>query len=317
MRPILITVVSKMRISVILPLALAAGLSGCIEVPGGSNGDTLGEAVERSQDVLAARVEHTAIYISDVERAAKAQQRIGPNDILVATDPVFTAVLDELIDQRLLALAALDKGLNNEDEFRRRLAVSRERILSSRLVEAHLEKTVNEDTLLQMYEAQSGLRAGNDEVRARHILVKTEAEIKDIVKALAAGEDFAEIAKERSLDLATRETGGELDFFTVDTFAPEFSRVAFSTPNKERSAPFQTTFGWHVLEVLGRRKVDLISFDEARGELTQFMTYSEIEKLVTSLRASGAVERFNPGANTITGETPAAFHPSKELPSDE
>jgi peptidyl-prolyl cis-trans isomerase C len=302
MRPISITAQLGGSFRGILPLlllfSLGAGVSGCIAEPGegkaGSQAGAFDALGALSGEPPAAIVNGSKLYAVDVEHAAKAQQRLDPGASLSPQDPLFAEILEELIDQRLLALAAQKRGLEDEEMLRRRLAISRERIVSSRLVELHLAETVNETSLRQMYEAQAGLRGGLDEVRARHILVKTEAEIKAVSAKLEAGEAFAKLAKDISLDKATAELGGDLSYFTRDSFAPEFAKVAFSTETGTRSAPFQTTFGWHILEVLDRRKAEAISFEEARGQLLNYMTYSEIENLMRSLREQANIERLLP-----------------------
>lgn len=320
MRPISITALRtgpiRVMSSLLLVLCLSAGLSACIspddrDKAAGNAGafDALGA---RSGEPPAAVVNGSKLYARDVEQAAKAQQRLDPSATLSPQDPLFSEILEELIDQRLLALAAQKKGLEDEEELRRRLAISRERIVSSRLVELHLADTVNETSLRQMYEAQAGLRGGLDEVRARHILVKTEAQIKSVEAKLAAGEDFEALAKQLSLDTATGELGGDLSYFTRDSFAPEFAKVAFSTKSGTRSAPFQTTFGWHILEVVDRRKAEAISFEEARGQLLNYMTYTEIENLMRSLREGAKIERLLPPPLAEEKAPPNAANPDND-----
>ncbi len=294
-------------------IILIALLGSCGERMIVDSNDRMSGGVVRLGDNPVAEVDGTKIYLSDVERTARAQKLIAADTQLTPSSPVFAKVLDELIDQRLLALDALRRSLDQQDEVKRRLAVSRERILSSILVENHLKETVNEDTIKQMYEAQAGLRGGGQEVWARHILVKTEDEIKAVAKKLAAGADFGELAGKHSIDRASKDDAGDLGYINADMFSPEFSKVAFATEKNTHSAPFKTTYGWHIVEVLGRRKGEQPSFAAMRGQILQFMTYDEIQKLVKNLRAGGEVKLLFGQAAVDTDTAEDTLNPSPKL----
>jgi len=246
--------------------------------------------VVRLGDTEVAEIDGTKIYLSDVERTAASQGLIPEGSPLTPGQPVFQKILDELIDQRLLALDALRQSLDQDDETRRRLSASRERILGNVLVEAHLKNTVNETTIRRMYDEQASLRNRGDEVQARHILLKDEDTAKSIAKKLAEGADFAALAREMSEDEGSRDRGGNLGYFTNDMLEPTFTSVAFSTPKGTISEPFKTDYGWHILQVQNRRKAPEPSFEEMRNEIKNFMTYDEIQNILKSLRSQGEVK---------------------------
>lgn len=271
-------------------LCTVLGVAACQDRLLVEDNTPFGDGVVRLGDTEVAEVDGTKLYLSDVERSAAAQGLIEAGSPLTPSNPVFQRVLDELIDQRLLALGALKQALDQQDETKRRLAVARERILGNILVESHLADRVNETTIRRMYEEQAALGQRGTERRARHILVSDEVAIADIVTRLSAGEDFADVAREVSLDNATREKGGDLGFFSRDMLEPDFTRVAFATAIGDVSAPFATAFGWHVLKVEDQRRSKQPSFEEMRSEILNFMTYDEIQTLLKSLRAQGEVK---------------------------
>jgi peptidyl-prolyl cis-trans isomerase SurA len=74
---------------------------------------------------------------------------------------------------------------------------------------------------------------------------------------IAAGEDFSKLAKEFSEDIGSQQEGGDLGWVTAGQMVPEFQQVMDQTGNGELSAAFESSFGWHVLQVEDRRTQDL------------------------------------------------------------
>jgi peptidyl-prolyl cis-trans isomerase SurA len=119
--------------------------------------------------------------------------------------------------------------------------------------------------MLKLLEKRGGGTQVLEEVNVRHILIKpseirSEAETKRLIERLyqriLAGEDFSELAKSFSEDPGSALNGGVLNWIDPNALVPEFREVMNSTPAGELSKPFQSPFGWHVLEVMGRRATD-------------------------------------------------------------
>ncbi len=244
----------------------------------------------RLGDVEVAKVDGTSVYQSDVERLAIERGLIKPAEPFSQTNPAFLTLLEELVDQRLLALSAVRRSMDQTAENKHRLAAARERILGNILVEEHLKDTVNETTIRRMYDEQAALVDRGDEIRARHILLSDEASAKAALKSIEEGEDFGELARSISLDEGSRETGGNLGYFTRDMLSPDFTKVIFSTKKGNRTAVFETEFGWHIAEVLDRRPAQKQSFETLRPNIVKFMTFDAIQSLVQDLRREGDVE---------------------------
>lgn len=265
----------------------------------------LGEGIVRLGDVPIAEVNGTVIYMSDVRSVAQARNPDVDMSGLPPNDPEFIDVLDELIDQRLMALEALSMSLDQQAEAKRRLAQANERILGNVLVENHLQTRVNEETARQIYDAQAGLRNRGIEVRARQILLSDEASAKLIVDRLEAGEDFSTLALAFSTDRVSRDNGGDLGYFTRDMLGPELTRRAFNADIGERVPIFRSNQGWHVLEVLGRRRAPEPTFEDVKEDIISRMTYDEIRTLLDGLRNKAAIERlsqFSPPEDTAQDE---------------
>lgn len=127
--------------------------------------------------------------------------------------------------------------------------------------------------IVKLQEKRGGDTLVRDEVHVRHILIKpnairSEEETRRLVERLhqriLAGEDFAELAKSFSEDPGSALNGGDLDWIDPNSLVPEFREVMAKTPSGQLSTPFQSPYGWHVLEVLGRRATD--SSDQYRKQ---------------------------------------------------
>ncbi len=112
-----------------------------------------------------------------------------------------------------------------------------------------------------------------NQVHARHILVRpnelrndqaVQEKLNALREQIIAGEDFAKLASTNSEDVASAAEGGDLGWSAAGTFVPEFEKVVNSLPENEVSQPFRTQYGWHIVQVLGRRVHD--NTDEARRQ---------------------------------------------------
>ena len=119
--------------------------------------------------------------------------------------------------------------------------------------------------ILKLIEKRGGDTQVRDEVHVRHILIKpseirSEEETRRLVERLyqriVAGEDFAELAKSFSEDPGSALNGGDLNWIDPDALVPEFREVMNNTASGELSKPFKSPYGWHVLQVMGRRATD-------------------------------------------------------------
>lgn len=288
------------RAAVLLFLA-AIMLTACSQEKSPEASVQLRDTVTRLGDTVAAEVGETRIYVSDVEREAVAQGAIAPGDRISTDTDAYSRVLDELIDQRLLAMEAADRGLADTDDARRRLQTARERILGNVLVETVVDDSVTEEAIRRMYDEQVRLVELGDEVRARHILVDTKEEADALKTQLDEGADFTQLAFDNSIDEATRLEGGDLGYFTADSMVAPFATAAYATPVGEISEPFETEFGWHIVKVEDRRAQKRPSFEELRPRIVRFMTFDEIQKLLDGLRDHTEITVRDAPAVTLEG----------------
>src|SRR6185437_7316177 len=177
----------------------------------------------RAEDKVLAKVNGSEIRQSDV---AMAEEELGPS--LGQMDPATKDenVLSFLIDMKVVAKAAEDEKIADSDDFKKRLAFARNRLLMDSLLAAKGKAATTDEAMKKVYDEASKQISGEEEVHARHILVETEDEAKAVKAELDKGADFAELAKKKSKDPGASD-GGDLGFFTKEQMVPEFSKVAF------------------------------------------------------------------------------------------
>jgi len=243
----------------------------------------------RADDKVLAKVNGVEIKESDV---AVAEEELAPS--LAQMDPASRKenVLQFLIDLQIVAKAAEDKKVENSDDFKKRLAFARKRLLMDSLLASEGKAATTDDSMKKVYEEASKQISGEQEVHARHILVETEDEAKAIKAELDKGADFAELAKKKSKDPGASD-GGDLGFFTKEQMVPEFSAVAFSLEPGKISDPVKSQFGWHVIKVEEKRNRKAPDFDQVKGQIETYVTRKAQADYVSKLREAAKVERLD------------------------
>ncbi|MDB5573473.1 MAG: PpiC-type peptidyl-prolyl cis-trans isomerase [Tardiphaga sp.] len=269
-------------------------------------------AVAQDANPVLAKVNGSEIRQSDV---AIAEEELAPS--LAQMDPATKKdnVLSFLIDMKIVAKAAEDKKIADRDDFKARLAFARNRLLMDNLLSVEGKAATNDEAMKKVYEDAAKQITGEQEVRARHILVETEAEAKAVEDELKKGVDFAELAKKKSKDPGAAD-GGDLGFFTKDQMVPEFSAVAFAMEPGKVSDPVKSQFGWHVIKVEDKRSRQAPDFAQVKPQIETYVTRKAQADYVTKLRAEAKVERMDqPAAPAATPAVPAPAAPATPAPA--
>lgn len=272
--------------------ALAAlAIAGCAAVVFAS----MPEVHAQDANPVLARVNGAEIRQSDLDMA---EEELGSTQ-LAQMDPATKRenLLSYVIDLKIVAKAAEEKKLGDSEAFKKSLAFARERLLMDKLLTDEGKAATTESAMRKVYEEAAQQMGGDDEVRARHILVESEDEAKQIVEDLKKGGDFAEIAKKKSKDPGASD-GGDLGYFTKEQMVPEFSKVAFETEPGKISDPVKSQFGWHVIKVEDKRKRKPPEFEAVKPQIETYVTRKAQADLVTKLREMAKIERIEPKDGT-------------------
>jgi peptidyl-prolyl cis-trans isomerase C len=247
----------------------------------------LSPALAQSGDPVAARINGFEVRQSDL---AVAEDEFGANL------PEGAARRDALIgyytDLILLARAAEAKGIGSTTDFAKKLQFAKAKLLMETLLKAEAKAAVTEEALRKVYDQAVKEMGKEEEVHARHILLKTEDEAKAVLAELKGGGDFEKLAKEKSTDPSAKTNGGDLGFFGKDQMVPEFADAAFKLNKGDLSEPVKSQFGWHVIRSEDKRTKPVPEYDKVKPQLEQFVVRNAQAALITKLREGANIEKM-------------------------
>ena len=277
------------------PIAFAAiaALLFVLPAASGCSKNSSSEAPASStSDPVIARVNGVDIKQSDL---ALAEEDVGADMQAASAEAKREHLISYLADIIMVTQAADKKNLADNPDFKRRLAFLRSKLLMGYELQQEAKTALTDEALKQTYDEAVKSMSGQEEVRARHILVEGEDEAKAILEQLKGGADFAKLAKEKSKDPGAAE-GGDLGYFTKDQMVPEFADVAFKMYPGQLSNPVKTQFGWHVIKVEDKRIKQPPEFEKVKDQIEAYLARKAQSDFITKLRQSAKVERFDNAA---------------------
>ena len=187
----------------------------------------------------------------------------------------------------------------------------RENLLTKKAVDANITVT---DAQVNDYLKQQHLQIGQpSQVQARHILVKSQGQANAIEAQLKKGADFATLAKANSIDPGSKDKGGELGWFGPGQMVPAFQKAAFALQPGQISAPVQTPFGWHVIQV---EAIKPLTKDAAIDLIKQQQESMQITPFMNQLRTSGSIQIDDPRVTDLfPSPPPVAPAPAAPAPA--
>jgi peptidyl-prolyl cis-trans isomerase C len=257
----------------------------------------------QDSDPVIARANGVDIHQSDL---AFADEEIGSNvPAQMTPEQKREYLITYLSDVIVLAQAAEQQQLGNKPDVQRQVTFERNKVLMEALLRNAGKAAQTDDAMHKVYDEAVKKMTNEEEVHARHILVPTEQEAKDIEAQLKGGADFAALAKEKSKDPGAAN-GGDLGYFTKDQMVPEFADAAFKLDKGQISDPVHTQFGWHIIKVEDKRIKPTPTFDQVKPQLENFVAHRAQAELVDNLRKTAKIERLDQPASPNPALNPAA-----------
>lgn len=272
-------------------LATALTLSACGNNDDGKTGDVL------------ATVNGTKVYAGQVD---KQMATLPANLVQGREADVRRQLTERLIEQQLIEQAVVASKVESEQAFKDQLEAARKQLAANMMVQKKINEILTPAILQQQYEATKAQRAF-PAVRARHVLVATEAEARNII-TIATPANFEQLAREKSIG-PSKDNGGELGWFRREAMVPEFASVAFATPvGSIARTPVKTQFGWHVVMVEDKNDAYLPPFEQVAEQIKQELSQQVVQGYLADLR-KGATITYAEGMAPVApaaGPAPAA-----------
>lgn len=248
-----------------------------------------------AQEQPAGKVMATVNGIAITENDLKlAEDEIG-RDLGNLPDGTKRRVIVEfLIENNLFAKAAETAKLAQGAAFDERMKYWRNRALRDLYFDKEINNSISDAAAKTYYEDQVKALKPKEEVQARHILVDSEEQAKDLKKKITDGGDFSALAKEHSKDPGTKDDGGMLGYFSAGQMVPTFEKAAFALQKGEVSEPVKSQFGWHLIKLEDRRQKPPPTFEEVKDRILASMVHQRAQSVAAKLREESKIEYVDP-----------------------
>ncbi|MBF0336938.1 MAG: peptidylprolyl isomerase [Nitrospirae bacterium] len=237
-------------------------------------------------------------------------------------------LVDEVKKREVLYLEAKKVGLDKDPEFVKKIAEFRKINLINTLIQKNVQTAnvkVTPEEAKKYYDDNQKEFVMPEQVRAVHILVKTEKEATDLYDKLKKGGDFAAAAKASSLDTATADKGGDLGFFSRGQMELNFDEAVFKLKKGELSTPVKTSFGYHIIKVVDTKEAKVTEFEAVKQMIIQYLTgekqkkafdsyYSSVEKNYSVQVDEKALDEFVNKQSAPAAAAPGAGAPNAPAP---
>lgn len=241
-----------------------------------------------------AKIDNTTITQADFDREFKALPDYAQQ---IFTDAEGREkFLNEIVNKEILYKEAMKKGFDKSPEFNKKMEDFKKLTLVSEVFEKEImaKSTVSDQDIRDYYDKNKDSFVMATEIKASHILVKTEEEAQKVLARLKKGEKFEAIAKAVSLDTASARNGGDVGFFKKGQMVPEFERAAASLKVGDISIPVKTQFGYHIIKVTDKKTGSPVEFEKVRDLISQKLSGEKqkeaFESYIAELKKTYKVE---------------------------
>ena len=205
----------------------------------------------------------------------------------------YEDLLERVIDIKLFAQEGKKMKLDEEPSVRAAIDFVIEKVLMQAFLSKYVQENIKEENLKASYNNFIADETSREEIKASHILMDTESEAIDVINMLNDGDDFAELAKNKSTG-PSGPSGGDLGWFKRGQMVPPFEKAAFSLNKNEISQrPVQTQFGWHVIKIFDKRIPEAPSYENMKSKLIQDLERKIVSKKIQDLRNDSLIEKLS------------------------
>ena len=205
----------------------------------------------------------------------------------------YEDLLERVIDIKLFAQEGKKMKLDEEPSVRAAIDFVIEKVLMQAFLSKYVQENIKEENIKASYNNFIADETSREEIKASHILMDTESEAIDVINMLNNGDDFAELAKNKSTG-PSGPSGGDLGWFKRGQMVPPFEKAAFSlNKNEITQRPVQTQFGWHVIKIFDKRIPEAPSYENMKSKLIQDLERKIVSKKIQDLRNDALIEKLS------------------------
>ena len=205
----------------------------------------------------------------------------------------YEELLERVIDIKLIAQEGKKINLEEEPSVKAAIDFVTEKVLMQAFLSKYVQKNISEESVKASYNNYIADEISREEIKASHILLDTQNEAVEVIKMLNNGDDFAEVAKNKSTG-PSGPSGGDLGWFKRGQMVPPFENAAFSLGKNEISQkPIRTQFGWHVIKVFEKRIPQAPSYENMKNNLIQDLERKIVSKKIQDLRNNALIEKLS------------------------
>ncbi len=206
------------------------------------------------------------------------------------TPEMDAQVRDEVVNREILMQEAERRGVPATADYRAQIELARQAIMIRELQNVYFKSNPVGDAEARAEYEKVKAAQGGSEYRARHILVETEDEAKDIIAKLKLGTKFEDLAS-KSKDPGSAARGGDLDWANPNSYVPEFSKALVALKKGELTeTPVKSQFGFHVIRLDDVREVQFPAFDDVKAQVVDRLKQIKWNEFQASLRQSAKTD---------------------------
>lgn len=248
--------------------------------------------------VKVAQVGDQSITDEDIKKHLSVMSKADQNRLLKNKD-TRDRLIENLVTEEILVQEAKKRNVQNDSEFKAVLEQYTRRLMAQKVLQEEVFSKMDEKNL-KSYFSKNKKKFNQDEVRASHILLKTEKEADEVYALVTKkGADFGELAKKHSTDPTAQHNLGDLGYFTRARMVPEFSDAAFSMSKGKISKPVKSQFGYHIIKVVDKKQGKPVKFEDVVVQVRQDYQKTKIEETVDRLKKKSKVEVFDKNLEKI------------------
>ena len=229
---------------------------------------------------------------------------------------VLKAMVLEVVVNHKIDLEAKKLKYENDSNIKEAVKNYKKGLMREKYLNDNVYAKITDTDALNEYNKLVDNLKDKEERKIKHILVQKEEEIERVRRNVLRTGNFEKIAKEKSIDTASSENGGDIGYVLKEELVPEFGNVAFILKVGEISKPVKTQYGWHIIKVEDIRPAQFLPFDEVKDSIKQRLQQQAIQDYLFNLTKDSKVE-FKIDVDKLPGgiplEKPASDSNAKEV----